>query len=126
MPSTLHTMQAAAPAPSSAAPSTAAAFANALPADLAELALLDIKAVSALVGLKSSAIFGRVRAGTFPEPVRMGARCTRWPARRVREWLQAQIEAPQQETAQQRQQARATKASSAAQAKRQAGAQAAA
>jgi predicted DNA-binding transcriptional regulator AlpA len=126
MPATLHTMQAAAPAPSSTAPSTAVSFTNALPADLAELALLDIKAVSALVGLKSSAIFERVRAGTFPEPVRMGARCTRWPAGKVREWLRAQIEAPQEEGAKQRQQARATKASSAAQAKRQAGAQAAA
>lgn len=126
MTATLHNLQAAPPAPSPAAPSTAAAFASSLTADLAELALLDIKAVSALVGLKSSAIFDRVRAGTFPEPVRMGARCTRWPAGKVRDWLRAQIEAPQQEDAQQRQQARATKASRAAHAKRRTGAEAAA
>jgi predicted DNA-binding transcriptional regulator AlpA len=115
---TLHNLQTVAPAPSPATQSTAASFINALPADLAELALLDIKAVSALVGLKSSAIFERVRAGTFPQPVRMGARCTRWPAHRVREFLQAQIAAPQEDV-NQRQQERAKKASSAAQARRQ-------
>jgi predicted DNA-binding transcriptional regulator AlpA len=90
----------------------------AVPADLAELQLLDIKAVGALVGLKSSAIQDRVRRGEFPEPVRMGARCTRWPVGAVRQWLQAQIDM-QQEDVKQRQQARAKKASSAAQAKRQ-------
>ncbi|WP_066334706.1 helix-turn-helix transcriptional regulator [Azohydromonas lata] len=121
MTATLHTLQAAAPAPSPAAPCTAVSFINALPADLAELALLDIKAVSALVGLKSTAIFERVRAGTFPEPVRMGARCTRWPAGKVRQWLREQIEAPQDDV-NQRQQERAKKASSAAQANRQAAA----
>ena len=84
---------------------------SAIPADLAELALLDIKAVSALVGLKSSAIFGRVRAGTFPAPVRIGAKCTRWTAGSIKAWLLEQI---------------AGNASSAGQAKRQAGAQAAA
>ncbi len=122
MTATLHILQTtAAPAPSPARSSTAASFINSLPAGLAELALLDIKAVSALVGLKASAINQRVRAGTFPAPVRMGARCTRWPAGKVRQWLQAQIEAPQ-EAVNQRQQARAKKASSAAQVRRQEGA----
>jgi predicted DNA-binding transcriptional regulator AlpA len=94
-----------------------------VPADLADLQLLDIKAVGALVGLKSSAIQDRVRRGDFPEPIRMGARCTRWPAGAVRQWLRAQIEA-QQEDMKQRQQARAKKASNAAQARRQAATQA--
>lgn len=89
----------------------------AVPADLADLQLLDIKAVGALVGLKSSAIQDRVRRGDFPEPIRMGARCTRWPAGAVRQWLRVQIEA-QQEDVKQRQQARAKKASDAAQARR--------
>lgn len=112
--------QAAAPARMLATHSTVATILKApeLPADLAELQLLDIKAVSALVGLKSTAIQDRVRAGAFPEPVRMGVRCTRWTACAVRQWLQAQIDT-QQEDVKQRQQARAKKASSAAQAKRQ-------
>lgn len=67
-----------------------------IPADLADLQLLDKKQVCALVGLKSTSIDDRVRAGTFPEPIRMGARCTRWPAGAVRQWIRAQIEADQQ------------------------------
>jgi prophage regulatory protein len=127
MPATLHTLQAAVPAPA-ATHSTAAAILNApaVPADLADLQLLDIKAVSPLVGLKSSAIFERVRAKTFPAPIRLGQRCTRWTAKSIRAWLLEQIEGQQDGELQQRQQARATKASRAAHAKRQAGAQAAA
>lgn len=116
--------QAVAPAPMSVTHSAVAAIFNApqAPADLAELQLLDIRGVCALVGLKSTAIQDRVRAGIFPAPVRMSLRCSRWPAGAVRQWLQAQIDA-QQEDIKQRQQARAKKASNAAQAKRHAIAQ---
>ncbi len=37
---------------------------------------------------------GFLKAGNFPSPVRIGARCTRWKAADVRVWLQAQGDAP--------------------------------
>jgi predicted DNA-binding transcriptional regulator AlpA len=106
-------------APELASHSAAASILNApaVPADLADLQLLDIKAVCALVGLKSSAVQDRVRRGDMPAPIRMGQRCTRWTAGSIKQWLQAQIEAAQDDV-KQRQQARAKKASDAAQAKR--------
>ena len=32
---------------------------------------------------------GKLKAGEFPKPVRMGTRCTRWKAADVRAWIQA-------------------------------------
>lgn len=135
MTATIHqAVQAAAPATQLTTHSAAASTlsSSAIPADLADLQLLDIKAVCALVGLKTSAVQERVRRRAeieaeggipFPEPIRMGARCTRWVARSIKAYLLAQIEA-QQVDVKQRQQARAKKASNAAQARRQAAAQA--
>lgn len=52
--------------------------------------LLHIATVSAAIGLGSTAIYDRIRAGTFPEPVRLSARCSRWRSRDVFAWLNAQ------------------------------------
>lgn len=110
-------------APASMTHSSIAAILNpAVPPDLADLALLDIKTLEPVVGLKSSAIHDRVRRHEFPEPVRIGQRCTRWTVASIKQWLQEQITA-QQDDIKQRQQARAKKASNAAQAKRHAIAQ---
>ena len=53
-------------------------------------ALLRIKTVEHATGLSGATIYRKLRAGDFPKPVRMGARCTRWKAADVRAWIQAQ------------------------------------
>ena len=51
-----------------------------LPADLADVALLDIKDVCAAVRMSPSWWHEEVRAGRAPQPLRYGPRCTRWTA----------------------------------------------
>lgn len=53
-------------------------------------ALLRIATVAQATGLSSATIYRKLAAGEFPEPVRLGARCTRWKAADVRAWIQAQ------------------------------------
>lgn len=53
-------------------------------------ALLHIGTVCVLTSYSEMTIRRMVACGTFPAPVRYSARCVRWPARRVREWLAAQ------------------------------------
>ena len=52
-------------------------------------ALLKIQTVTAVTGLSESTIRRKVAAGTFPAPVKDGARCTRWVAGKVQNWLRA-------------------------------------
>ena len=52
-------------------------------------ALLKIQTVVAVTGLSESSIRRKVAAGTFPAPVKDGARCTRWVAAKVQNWLRA-------------------------------------
>ena len=54
-------------------------------------ALLKIQTVGAVTGLSSSTINRKAAAGQFPQPVRLGQRCTRWRAADVRAWLAAQV-----------------------------------
>ena len=53
-------------------------------------ALLRIKTVTQATGLSSATVYRKLAAGEFPEPVRLGSRCTRWKAADVRAWIQAQ------------------------------------
>ena len=53
-------------------------------------ALLRLSTVQAITGLGRSSIYARIRAGSFVEPVRLGARCTRFRAGDVQAWLMAQ------------------------------------
>jgi predicted DNA-binding transcriptional regulator AlpA len=87
-------------------------------ADLPDWALVGIDYAIAVSGKRRTSIHDGVRAGTFPAPIRSGMRCTRWTVGSLKQWAKAQIEA-QQDEINQRQQARAKKASNAAQAKRQ-------
>jgi prophage regulatory protein len=50
-------------------------------------ALLKKPTVEVVTGLSGSTIDRKVKDGTFPAPVKLGSRCTRWPADAVREWL---------------------------------------
>jgi prophage regulatory protein len=53
-------------------------------------ALLKTATTVELTGLSVSTIRRKVNEGTFPAPVKLGIRCTRWKAGEVRAWLQAQ------------------------------------
>lgn len=59
--------------------------AAALPAE--DLALIPIGTVSALVGLKDSAIYDRVKEQRMPAMLRLSPRCSRWRAGDIREYL---------------------------------------
>lgn len=67
--------------PRTARPLDLAAFAH-------DEALLDARAVQALVACGRTTLWRRVGSGDFPEPIRMGTRCTRWRAADVRAWLE--------------------------------------
>lgn len=56
-------------------------------------ALLYVETVSSWVGLSRSAIYALVQRGTFPPPLRLGKRCSRWLAGDVRRWVKDLSEA---------------------------------
>ena len=56
-------------------------------------ALLRIGTVTQATGLSSATVYRKLAAKEFPEPVRLGKRCTRWKAADVRAWIQAQGDA---------------------------------
>jgi predicted DNA-binding transcriptional regulator AlpA len=62
---------------------------RALPADLADVAFLDIKDVCTAVRMSASWVHDEVRTGTFPAPLRFGNRCSRWRVVDIRAWLVA-------------------------------------
>ncbi|MEY2735275.1 MAG: hypothetical protein RLZ58_684 [Pseudomonadota bacterium] len=51
-------------------------------------ALLRLPEVSARVGLRRSALYAAVQAGTFPPPVRIGKRAVAWPESEVQAWIE--------------------------------------
>lgn len=53
-------------------------------------ARLRIGTVETIVGLKRSAIYGHIKDGRFPAPVKLGARCSRWTSDSIRAYLAAQ------------------------------------
>lgn len=65
---------------------------NPQPLQAAQLAdaLLKLTTVEALTGLSRSTIYARLARQEFPQPVRLGARCTRFRAGDVQAWLAAQ------------------------------------
>jgi len=52
-------------------------------------ALLNIQTVAAVTGISHPTIYRKVAAKQFPEPVRLGTRCTRWRSADVMEWIAA-------------------------------------
>lgn len=57
-----------------------------------EASILRRKRVEARVGLTRSTIYQRIKDGTFPKPVNLGARAVGWLESEVDAWLAAQIE----------------------------------
>ena len=54
-----------------------------------EKALARRRQVEQLVQLSRSTIYAAVKAGTFPAPVRIGARAVAWRVSEVEQWLAA-------------------------------------
>ena len=59
-------------------------------------ALLRLSEVQCLVGLKKTAIYSRVGAGVFPEPLKLGERCVRWRTEDIEAWLADPTRLPNQ------------------------------
>lgn len=62
-------------------------------ATVPELRLVRLPEVRARVGLGRSAIYAAIAAGTFPQPVRLGTRCSAWPEHEIAAWIAARIAA---------------------------------
>ena len=54
-------------------------------------ALLRLPEVESLVGLKRSSIYRAVKNGSFPAPVKLGARASGFPASKVQQWIADRI-----------------------------------
>lgn len=54
-----------------------------------EMCLARRPQVEQLVQLSRSTIYAAVKAGTFPAPVRIGARAVAWRVSEVEQWLEA-------------------------------------
>ena len=53
------------------------------------------KEVEAITGRSRSAIYEGMAAGTFPKPVKIGARAIAWPESVIREWIAERMEGGQ-------------------------------
>jgi len=53
------------------------------------LSILRRRALEARVGLKRSAIYARVKEGTFPAPISLGRHSVGWLASEVDDWIAA-------------------------------------
>jgi len=47
---------------------------------------LRLPAVMDVVGIKRTAIYDRIKAGTFPAPVKLGPRAVAWDESAIAEW----------------------------------------
>lgn len=92
---------------------------RALPAELADVAFADINVTAAAVNMSVSWVYEEVRSGRAPQPVIREPRCSRWLVSDVRLWLiELARKAAANTQSAELMTARATKASTAAQAKR--------
>lgn len=56
------------------------------------LTILRRKQVEARIGLFRSTIYDRIKAGTFPAPISLGAKSVGWIESEVDTWLSDQVE----------------------------------
>lgn len=56
--------------------------------------LAPVSVVAAVCGMGVSTTWRRVKEGTFPRPIRIGERSTRWRWEDVHAWLEAQGKQP--------------------------------
>jgi len=55
--------------------------------------LLRLEAVEARTGLKKSAIYAGMKAGTFPQCIKLGPRASAWSSSSIDEWIAGRIRA---------------------------------
>lgn len=55
--------------------------------------LLALANVEELTGLKKTSLYGLIKQGAFPAPVRLTRRASRWPASQVQAWIMDRIKA---------------------------------
>jgi prophage regulatory protein len=53
--------------------------------------ILRLPSVKARTGLSRSTIYQRIKEGSFPRPVNLGARAVGWLESEIEEWLDNQI-----------------------------------
>lgn len=53
---------------------------------------LRLEQVQERIGLKTTAIYSRVKDGTFPRPVPLGGRTVAWVAAEIEEWMQKRMQ----------------------------------
>lgn len=56
------------------------------------LIILRRKQVEARTGLSRSTIYDRMKAGTFPAPISLGAKAVGWIESEIDAWLNARVE----------------------------------
>lgn len=54
--------------------------------------LLRLPSVEAKVGLKKTEIYSRIKKGTFPQPIKLGARAVAWQANEIEAWIKTLIQ----------------------------------
>lgn len=60
------------------------------------LTILRRKQVEARIGLSRSTIYERIKAGTFPAPISLGAKSVGWIESEIEAWLSAQVKKSRQ------------------------------
>ena len=60
-------------------------------------AILRLPAVKSRTGLSRSTIYLRIKEGTFPTPISLGARAVGWIDSEIEKWLEKQIESTRSE-----------------------------
>jgi prophage regulatory protein len=75
---------------STTAAATASPAANALVPSIPETGFMRQAQVLLFVPISRSTLWRRVKAGTFPEPVKLSARVTVWRAEDLRQWIAEQ------------------------------------
>ena len=61
------------------------------PATAEPLCLLRLPQVIERVGLRRTAIYDAVKLGTFPQPIKLGRRCTAWSSSEIDRWVAERI-----------------------------------
>lgn len=54
--------------------------------------IIRLPEVMNLVGLKKTTIYMKIREGSFPKPIKLGARATGWEENVIQEWINQQIQ----------------------------------
>jgi prophage regulatory protein len=53
--------------------------------------LICIKSVIETAGIKKSTIYKKIKNGSFPAPIKIGKRSSRWVEHEIQEWIVEQI-----------------------------------